>query len=281
MQNLKALLEGITKEFISFVKQSITPLIERIDELEERVAHIIRTPGPKGDQGDPGPSIKGDPGEPGPKGDKGERGESIKGDKGDPGESIKGDPGRPGEKGERGESIKGEKGDAGEAIHGKDGRNGIDGRDALEIVPLDGIDPAKTYRRGTWASAFGGLLRAYRDTEALAEGDGALTLEQAGWKVIVEGIHAHDVTGVDGNERAVLVRSQLTSGKVVESRFDIPAMIYRGIFREDKKYSIGDTVTWAGSQWVRTGDGSGQPGHEGSGWTLCVKRGANGKDARA
>lgn len=62
----------------------------------DAVANVELTPGPKGDQGDIGPSgpagPKGDQGEPGatgPKGDKGDPGETgPKGDKGDPGADL-------------------------------------------------------------------------------------------------------------------------------------------------------------------------------------------------
>ena len=249
MRGMKELAEIVGRKIKEHVENELKPVLDLIHELDERIAHVVRTPGPKGDKGDPGESIKGDKGAPG------KDGESVDI------VMLK-------------STVAGWVQDAVKLMGFKDGKDGLDGRDALEIVPLDGIDPAKSYKRGTWASFRGGLLRSFRDTEPLGE----LTLEQAGWKVIVEGIAQHDVAGVDGDARSVVVRSVLTSGKTVESRFDLPAMRYRGIYRDGGDYALHDTVTWAGSLWYRSSDGTGQPGHEGSGWTLCVKRGQNGKD---
>ena len=60
-----------------------TPITaDRLNHVEQGIATVELTPGPKGDKGDPGEDgpkgDKGDPGEDGPKGDKG--------DQGDPGE---------------------------------------------------------------------------------------------------------------------------------------------------------------------------------------------------
>ncbi|WP_195616860.1 collagen-like triple helix repeat-containing protein [Clostridium paraputrificum] len=61
---------------------------ERLNAIENGIAKIELTPGPKGDTGATGAKgDKGDPGVQGPKGDKGEPGlQGPKGDKGDPGQ---------------------------------------------------------------------------------------------------------------------------------------------------------------------------------------------------
>jgi hypothetical protein len=69
-------------------------LAKRFTELQAAFRTLSKQPGPKGDKGDPGVSVKGD-----------------KGDKGDPGVSVKGDKG---DKGDPGVSVKGDKGDKGE-----------------------------------------------------------------------------------------------------------------------------------------------------------------------
>lgn len=57
-----------------------------------------------------------------------------------------------------------------------------------------------------------------------------------------------------------------------------PAMIYRGVWREGQEYAEGDTVTWGGNLWHCNKDSAGKP--DGDDWTLCVRRGRDGKDAR-
>jgi hypothetical protein len=60
----------------------------------------------------------------------------------------------------------------------------------------------------------------------------------------------------------------------------IPAMIYRGVWREDQAYERGDTVTWAGSLWhCDADDTSEKPDGSEKHWTLAAKRGRDGKDA--
>lgn len=114
------------------------------DYVDQAVATIALTPGPKGDQGEKGEKgDKGDQGEPGPKGEKGDTGETgPQGQKGDQGE--KGEKGVIGEKGDKGdaftfedftpeqlESLKGPKGDTGEqgpqGIQGEKGEKGDTG----------------------------------------------------------------------------------------------------------------------------------------------------------
>ncbi|KSV72938.1 hypothetical protein N182_28855 [Sinorhizobium sp. GL2] len=58
----------------------------------------------------------------------------------------------------------------------------------------------------------------------------------------------------------------------------IPAMIYRGVFREGT-YSKGDTVTWAGSLWHCDADETVEkPDGSSKHWTLAAKKGRDGKD---
>ena len=58
----------------------------------------------------------------------------------------------------------------------------------------------------------------------------------------------------------------------------IPAMIYRGVYRE-AEYQRGDTVTWGGSLWHCDADGTKEkPGDGSRNWTLAAKRGRDGKD---
>jgi hypothetical protein len=56
--------------------------------------------------------------------------------------------------------------------------------------------------------------------------------------------------------------------------FRVPAMIYRGVWREGD-YQAGDTATTAGSLWVALVDTKEKPGTS-KDWQLCVKKGNDG-----
>jgi hypothetical protein len=127
------LIRAGSKFYIALRKTKHSPLIADWDVFLDMT--LMNLPGPKGDRGDPGLSIKGD------KGDPGEPGLSIKGDKGDPGErgkdglSIKGDRGDrglDGRPGKDGLSIAGPPGPAGPK--GDRGAPGLDGRDGKTII---------------------------------------------------------------------------------------------------------------------------------------------------
>lgn len=58
----------------------------------------------------------------------------------------------------------------------------------------------------------------------------------------------------------------------------IPAMIYRGVYREGT-YAKGDTVTWAGSLWYcDVAETTEKPDGSAKHWTLAAKKGRDGKD---
>lgn len=179
------------------------------------------------------------------------------------GESVKGEPGAKGDKGESGEK-------------GADGRNGTDGRDAAELDILPSIDESKSYRRGTWASHNGGLIRAERQTEPVTE-----NILRSGWVVIVEGVSAIVVTqGEDARE--IEVATVLTSGTKAIASFRTPVMIDRGVWKA-QEFDQGDVTTWDGSGFVaqRKTLPSEKPGDQSGAWRMFVKRGRDGKDFRA
>lgn len=60
----------------------------------------------------------------------------------------------------------------------------------------------------------------------------------------------------------------------------LPYLRYQGVFIEGKLYAEGDVVTWAGSTWNANEDTTTKPGEGSKAWTLCVKRGRDGKDGR-
>jgi len=57
-----------------------------------------------------------------------------------------------------------------------------------------------------------------------------------------------------------------------------PVMLYRGVFTEGS-YCKGDTVTWGGSLWHCDANSTdSKPGDGSKDWTLCAKKGRDGKD---
>lgn len=222
--------------------------------------------GTDGVRGEPGPA--GAKGDPGPRGELGERG--VDGAKGQDGESIKGDAGprgEPGASGERGATgLQGERGLKGDA--------GADGRDAAELDILPSIDEAKSYRRGTWASHGGGLIRAARQTDPVKAG----ALIEAGWVVMVEGLSGPPVIEQGDDPREISVTARLTSGMKSASIFRIPMVIDRGVWREGA-YEKGDHVSWDGSGWIAQRKTAAKPGSSPDDWRLSTKRGRDGKDA--
>lgn len=210
---------------------------------EELISKIELPPGPAGKDGRDGID--------------GKDGESIKGDRGEPGSSIKGD--------------QGEKGDPGEP--GEKGITGDPGRDAAELDILPSIDETKSYRRGTWASHNGGLIKAERQTDPVTDG-----LIKAGWSVMVEGVSAIVVTQAD-DPRELEVATMLTSGTKAIASFRVPLPIYRGTWREGP-YAKGDQTTWDGSQWHSEIDGNTDKPGTTPNWKMCVRKGQNGKDGK-
>lgn len=226
--------------------------------------------GPQGPQGEKGlqgaPGERGGDGAIGPKGDTGERGE--KGAEGPQGpQGVMGSQGEPGQRGEAG--ARGEKGDRGDAgqvgERGLQGERGEAGRDAAEIHPLPEIEPGKRYARGVWVRHAGGLVRS----------DGA-----GGWDVMQNGISSIVATQHKDDPRLIQLCIITTDKESETYNLRIPMQIYRGIFKADKTYEQGDTVTWDGSLWHKNTQGKvGAPGKSEC-WQLCVKRGQNGKDGK-
>ncbi len=70
------------------------------------------------------------------------------------------------------------------------------------------------------------------------------------------------------------------TGKEIDYKIELgfPVMLYRGVFK-DGEYAKGDTVTWGGSLWhcdvEKTTE---KPGDGSNAWTLCAKKGRDGKD---
>lgn len=145
-------------------------------------------------------------------------------------------------------------------------KNGEPGRDGADIEILSAIDLEKSYPRGTYATHLGGLFRSYQATEKMH-----------GWECIVDGIA--DCTFQKISDRKFNLQVVRSSGKVDEKNCYLPVMVYRGIYKFGTSYEPGDAVTWAGAVWHCDEPTPDKPGEAGSkGWTLCVKKGRDGKD---
>ncbi|HHY3052685.1 TPA: phage gp6-like head-tail connector protein, partial [Klebsiella michiganensis] len=141
-----------------------------------------------------------------------------------------------------------------------------DGRDALQLEIQPFIDEGKSYPRGSYATHNGGLWRAYEKTHGMR-----------GWECIVDGVSDVDIS-MNG-QRNFTVTVNRASGTSDKKAFDIPAMVYRGVFKSGDEYLPGDTVTWGGSLWHCDEQTQDKPGETGSkGWTLAAKRGRDGRD---
>lgn len=190
----------------------------------------------------------------------------LQGEKGEPGPA-----GQPGPQGERGDP-------GAEGQPGRDGRDGEPGRDALQIDVLETVDPQRRYARGTFAHYRGGIVHAVRTTEPLpADGD----MAAAGWRVILNGVHGLAVQLAD-DLRTVSVGLAHTDGSTTTKTVQVPAMIYRGIWREEDAaagaYTAGDVVTLGGSTWVARTATTEKPADGATSWQLAVKKGRDGRD---
>ena len=79
--------------------------------------------------------------------------------------------------------------------------------------------------------------------------------------------------------RTVVLKFQDGSDTGYSVEIGIPAMIYRGVFKDGQSYERGDTVTWGGSLWhcdvpATTSKPDGAEKH----WTLAAKKGRDGRD---
>lgn len=74
----------------------------------------------------------------------------------------------------------------------------------------------------------------------------------------------------DGRMFAVFSRDGVTKEAM------LPGMVYRGVWTVGE-YQRGDSVTYAGNQWVALSDTDEKPG-EGKTWQLSVRKGRDGKD---
>ncbi|UZW54053.1 hypothetical protein NUH86_10955 [Sphingobium sp. JS3065] len=164
----------------------------------------------------------------------------------------KGDPGEPGAAGENG-------------ADGRDGAHGIDGKDGVGLA------------------------------DALIDKDGhlVLTLTDGRTKQLGSIIGKDGRDGTDGKDAPPFTLDDFdivpTGQRTIEMSFihggtkhsfelNFPVMIYRGVWGEGQDYAEGDVCTWGGSLWHCDKATTAKP--DAGEWTLCVKKGRDGKDVR-
>lgn len=92
------------------------------------------------------------------------------------------------------------------------------------------------------------------------------------------GLDHFDVEPVDHRT----VRLSFTQGdQRFEADLKFPVTIYRDVFKQGESYDPGDAVTWGGSLWIAQRATDAKPDSPDSGWKLAVKKGRDGKDAKA
>lgn len=256
-----------------YVSRAVSPFSARLDEISLKIASLPTgqngAPGVDGKEGPVGP--EGKPGRDGAPGVDGKDGRD--GDVGPVGKDGKQGPtgpmgpeGTPGKDGRDGRDGK-------DGREGTDGIDGASGRDALDIEILPSIEVSKSYPRGTFARHDGGIMRSFQQT---IPGE---VSEQFGWEVVMRGLAEIEISMPD--DRLIAIKSRLTGMADHITAFQLPTMVYRGIYNADNEYQKGDVVTWGGSAWhcqvndTKTAPREGADFHA---WKLMVKEGRGGKD---
>lgn len=183
-----------------------------------------------------------------------------------------GTPGVPGEKGADG-------------AHGQDGANGVDG-----IHGKDGEPGAKGDTGADGPQGDKGLEgapgRDGRDGQPGVPGPpGEKGLDGVNGRDGIDGTHGVDGLGFEDlmvehdGERGFTFC--FTKGDVVKRfPFEIPCVLYRGVFEQGRTYAKGDSVTFGGSQWIARDATAEKPGIGATPWQLAVKAGRDGREGK-
>jgi hypothetical protein len=183
------------------------------------------------------------------------------GQRGDPGED-----GKPGQAGEKGEC--GDPGAAGE--RGQDGKS----------ITIEDVVPVLEAMQTKWALDF-----ERRAQELFQRSIERMPVAKDGepGKDGRDGFGFEDLTLERKDFRHYVLR--FTRGdQVKEFDLDVPMLVYRGVYKRDEDYSVGDLVSWGGHMYHRDepqAERRVDPDKTASGWTQCVKRGNDGSSAYA
>lgn len=261
------------------------------DVLEAAVVkHLTANPPRDGSDGLHGVAgVDGKDGEPGRDGVKGTDGAAgLPGRDGSDGLHGKdGAPGRDGMNGVDGAAgLPGKDGlDGIHGLHGKDGadgRHGVDGKDGVglagAVLARDGslvvtLTDGNTRELGVIVGKDGDPGPAGRD--GIDGKDGK------------DGSHGEDGLGFDdmvieqAGDRGIVVKLIKGERTVEYGPFVFPVLVYKGVWGAGLKYDRGHVVTWGSSMWHANAETTAKPGDGSSDWTLCVKRGGDGKAGQA
>lgn len=160
-----------------------------------------------------------------------------------------------------------ERGEKGET--GKNGRDGIDGRDGKDGAGI--ADLLQDHEGNLIASFTDGRMKNIGPVRGKDGCDGSDGKDGVPF--------GPDNLSMELLEDGRTVRMAFAKGQT-EYVFNVPfpAMIYRGVYREDQAYQEGDVCTWGGSLWHANKSTSSKP--DAGDWTMCVKKGRDGKDGR-
>lgn len=87
---------------------------------------------------------------------------------------------------------------------------------------------------------------------------------------------------IEAGEDGRTVTLKFQQGEMLHSyELVFPVTIYRDVFKAGETYQPGDAVTWGGSLWVAQRETGAKPDSPDSGFRLAVKKGRDGKDAKA
>jgi integrin beta 3 len=79
-------------------------------------------------------------------------------------------------------------------------------------------------------------------------------------------------------ERCIRLRFSDAKGNLVIKEWRIPIPIYRGIWRSDAQYEIGDAVSRGGSVFIAKENTNQPPAEDNGCWVMSTKRGRDGRD---
>lgn len=94
-----------------------------------------------------------------------------------------------------------------------------------------------------------------------------------------DGIASLDDLRAEVNKAVEVAVSFAVEKAVAEAFSLLPTLQYKGVFQDGTEYRAGDCVTFGGSLF-HCNESTGAKPEDGKSWTLAVKRGRDGKDAR-